>query len=41
MSKLIESVFLGTRTAGKRYGPQSRDMAVSELITLVASEAPE
>jgi hypothetical protein len=38
MSTLIESVFIGTRTAGNRYGPQSRDMKVSELITLLSTE---
>ncbi len=31
----VKSVFIGTRVADKRYGPQSRDMAVSELISLV------
>jgi hypothetical protein len=31
----VKSVFIGTRVADKRYGPQSRGMAVSELISLV------
>lgn len=32
---LVESVFIGTRVADKRYGPQSRDMGVSEFISLL------
>lgn len=31
----IESFFIGTRISGKRYGPQSKDMQVSELIALI------
>jgi len=38
MSMLIESLFIGTRTADKRYGPQSRDMEASELIMLLSTK---
>lgn len=31
----IESFFIGTRRSGKRYGPQSKDMQVSEFIALI------
>lgn len=31
----LESIFIGTRGDNGRYGPQSRDMAISELISLV------
>ena len=33
----IESFFIGTRMAGKRYGPQSKDMQVSEFITILSN----
>lgn len=32
----IESFFIGTRMSGKRYGPQSKDMQVSEFIALIS-----
>lgn len=38
MSSTIKSFFLGTRIDSKKYGPQSRDMEASELITLLARE---
>ena len=34
----IESFFIGTRLSGKRYGPQSRDMQVSEFISLISPQ---
>ena len=32
----IESFFIGTRRSDKRYGPQSKDMQVSEFISLIS-----
>ncbi len=34
----IESCFIGTRLSGKRYGPQSGDMQVSEFISLISPQ---
>ncbi|HCD2000954.1 TPA: hypothetical protein NBJ18_002968 [Citrobacter farmeri] len=31
----LESIFIGTRVDKGRYGPQSRDMAISDLISLI------
>lgn len=34
----IESFFIGTRRSDKRYGPQSKDMQVSEFISLISPQ---